>query len=380
MLAVLTNIPTPYRTAFFNSLNIELIKSGIEFHVIYCSLTETRRFWTFDENENHYNYTILKGIHLSFNNFYPHINPSVVKVLNKLNPKYLILAGAWNTPTMIFALFLYRSKTKKLFWSEGHHAAQRSNNKLIATLRKFVLKKFDGFLVPNEISKEYIQDVLNSINVKIGSLPNTIDEIFFNEELVENKLVLRDKYKISSNFRCIVLISNLTKTKGVLTFLEAYSELSIEFKEKYKILILGTGELFEEIDRLIHKNELKNVRLFGQVDKYVVREILKLADIFALPTMLDSNPLTPIEASFMKKPLMLSKDAGNFNELLLTNTGLPIVEINKDSIKKSLLTLSNLSDLELKEMGNNAYNNVIQNFRRENVSKNLIHFLSQKMN
>jgi glycosyltransferase involved in cell wall biosynthesis len=380
MVVILTNIPTPYRTAFFNQLDFELKKSNSKLHVLYCAKTEPRRFWDFKEEDQDFEYTFLKGFHPVIKNTYPHINFSVLKALKKLNPKQLIIAGSWNTPTILFALFLYKSKAKKLFWSEGHQDAQRSKSSFISNLRKYIFKKFDGFLVPNENSRKYIYTILNSNNVDVCFLPNTIDEVFFDEELIDSKIKLREKFSIDISSRVIVLVSTLSDRKGVLQFINAYINFSSSKKLKYDVFILGTGELQEKIEKLLMSKSNKDIHLLGHVHMKQVREILKMSDIFALPTKLDPNPLTPIEASFMKKPLLLSKKAGNFNELLFENTGIAIGEINENSIEKSLNKLDLISDEELKTMGLNAYKNVFANFSREKVSINLINFLNQQKN
>ena len=380
MVVILTNIPTPYRTAFFNQLNLELKNSNTKLHVLYCAKTEPRRFWDFKEEEQNYDYTFLKGFHPQIKNTYPHINFSVLKELKKLNPRHLIIAGSWNTPTILFALFLYKTKAKKIFWSEGHQDAQRSKSSFISNLRKSIFKKFDGFLVPNENSKEYVYNIVNNRNVSVGFLPNTIDESFFDEELVDSKVNLRKKYRIDISSRVIVLVSTLSDRKGVFQFINAFINFSENKRLSYDIFILGTGELQEKIENLIISKSVTNLHLLGHVNMNQVREVLKMSDIFALPTKLDPNPLTPIEASFMKRPLLLSKKAGNFNELLFENTGIAIVEINEKTIEESLNKLDLISDEELKIMGLNAYNNVVENFSREKVSINLIHFLNQLKN
>lgn len=380
MVVILTNIPTPYRTAFFNQLDFELKKSNNKLHVLYCAKTEPRRFWDFKEEEQNYDYTFLKGFHPQIKNTYPHINFSVLKELKKLNPRHLIIAGSWNTPTILFALFLYKTKAKKIFWSEGHQDAQRSKSGFVSNLRKYIFKNFDGFLVPNNNSKEYVYNIVNNRNVNVGFLPNTIDESFFDEKLIDSKINLRRKYSIDVSSRVIVLISTLSDRKGVLQFINAYVDFSENKKLNYDVFVLGTGELHEKIEQLISSKNIKDIHLLGHVGMNQVREILKISDIFALPTKLDPNPLTPIEASFMKKPLLLSKKAGNFNELLFENTGIAIGEINEIKIEEALNMLDLISDEELKIMGLNAFNNVVKNFSREKVSINLIHFLNQLKN
>jgi len=377
-LAVLTNIPTPYRTAFFNELNSVCSSTGIDFHVIYCASTEPGRFWKFQIEENKYQYTFLSGIHPNIMGVYPHYNPSVIKVLKKLNAQYIIVAGSWNTPTMMKAILSKKEiKAKFFFWSEGHFDAQRIKTglkaKIIKILRKNILNRFDGFVVPNNKSKEYILSYL--IKEKpIGFLPNTVDEDFYQNNLPYNKKYYIEKYHLNEKDVLICIIATLSDRKGVLEFLEAYNSLEKEIKDKLQLLYAGTGELQSKMKQYIIDHNLHNVHLLGHLDKDAIKEILFLSDVFALPTKSDPNPLSPIEASFMNKPLLLSQKAGNFDELMTGKNGVEIPEITVESIKNSILAILEKSG-SYEQMGKSSYENVKANFSRKPVCVNLLNFL-----
>lgn len=376
MIVVLTNIPTPYRTAFFNNLSNYLTKQGIGFHVLYCAESEPRRFWEFNPEDQRYPYTLMKGYHPQFNNIYPHINIRVNSHLKKLKPNVIICAGAWNTPTVLLALYRFNNKIPKLFWSEAHSASQVSTNSLIAKLRKSVFNEFSGFLVPNKASERYIEHLLDRRGLKIGYLPNTIDENFFNIENCISLEQLRSNYNIKNKNKTIILISTLSRRKGVLAFAKAYKSFRETHRSRFNIFYCGTGDLHSELEKFITEESLPEIRLMGQCSAGEIRDLIHLSDIFALPTRLDPNPLTPIEASFMQTPVMLSQHAGNFNELCNENTGIPIKSVIQDDLLQALTDFDKLSQDELKIMGKEAYYNVIKNFTRDQVSINLISFLN----
>ena len=102
-LVVLTNIPTPYRTAFFDALAEEAARAGKRFHVLYCAKTEPGRYWPYDASKIRHAHTVLRGFHPSLTGIHAHLNPGVLAELNLLKPDTLIIAGSWNTPTMLIA-------------------------------------------------------------------------------------------------------------------------------------------------------------------------------------------------------------------------------------------------------------------------------------
>ena len=376
MLVIVTNIPTPYRTAFFNTLNEQLQLEGISFHVLYCAETEPRRYWVFNENENNYSYTFLKGFHPQFEGFYPHINFGLIRLLQELKPEYLIVAGSWNAPATINILInKNRIKAKTIFWSEGHADAQRSKNNFITGIRKKVFSSFDAFVVPNNRSKEYVK-LLNS-NANIGFLPNTIDEDFYCIERTDSIRDLRERYNIDQDKKVFLCVATLNNRKGVFELLKAYNELDNNIKDNLIIVYIGTGELLDKMEEYKRKNNLVNILILGQQDKFFVRDFLKLSDVFVLPTKLDPNPLTPIEASFMRKPLLLSCLAGNFNELVFKDNGIGIKEINIESIKTALEYFYLLDSKTLYDMGVYSFKNVSEHFTREKSCLKLLDFLNE---
>lgn len=376
MLVIVTNIPTPYRTAFFNTLNEQLHLRGINFHVLYCAETEPRRYWIFNENENNYSYTFLKGFHPKFEGFYPHINFGLIRLLQELKPEYLIVAGSWNAPATINILInKNRIKAKTIFWSEGHADAQRSKNNFITGIRKKVFSSFDAFVVPNNRSKEYVK-LLNP-NANVGFLPNTIDEGFYCTENTDSIKDLREKYNIDQDKKVFLCVAALNSLKGVFELLQAYNELGNTIKDNLIIAYIGTGDLLDKMKEYKRKNNLANILILGQQDKFFVRDFLKLSDVFVLPTKLDANPLTPIEASFMRKPLLLSCLAGNFNELVSKDNGMGIKKISVESIKPTLEYFYSLDKKTLHDMGVYSFKNVSEHFTREKSCLKLMDFLNE---
>ena len=132
-LVVLTNIPTPYRTAFFDALAEETARAGKRFHVLYCAKTEPGRHWPYDPEKMRHAHSLLRGFRPPLRGIHAHLNPGVLAELNRLKPDTLIIAGAWNTPTMLLAcLNTYSPHPRRFFWSEGHAGAARHMGGIIA--------------------------------------------------------------------------------------------------------------------------------------------------------------------------------------------------------------------------------------------------------
>lgn len=377
MLVIITNIPTPYRTAFFNTLSLELRKKNVDLHVIYCASTEPRRSWSFSPEENIYNYTFLRSMNVNLKNYYLHLNYELIGILKNLKPTWLILGGSWNAFSTFQVLICKKYiSTQIILWSEGHIESKRNSSKIIEGLRGLVFDSVDGFVVPNIKSRDYIR--MYNKNSPVGFLPNTVDEDFFSDSSMLSKKGIMRKYGIKPTTRILICVARLDNNKGVLDLMKAYSSLDYNIKDNLSIVYVGSGELYETMLKYKADNKLENLFLLGQKDQDEVKELLYISDAFILPTKLDSNPLTPIEASFMKKPLILSKLAGNHDELIAKNTGISINHINETELRAVLMDFQKMAESSLLEMSIGAFENVYNRFSRKAASLNLIEFLLDK--
>ncbi len=348
-LVVLTNIPTPYRTAFFDALAEEASRAGKRFHVLYCAKTEPGRQWPYDASKMRHAHTVLRGFHPSLTGIHAHLNPGVLAELNLLKPDTLILAGSWNTPTMLVAgLNIYSPPPRRFFWSEGHADAVLHKSGLIAWLRRRVYRTFDGFAVPNAKSAEWALAQAGSPR-QVVTLPNAIDAKFFARPSAASRQEARRQLGLEGEGRVLVQVSALSSRKGVLELARAFLGLSAEDRRGSKLLFVGEGEQRTQLESLTAGSG-GAVRLLGQLPPQEVRRVLWAADAFVLNTRLDPNPLSAIEAAAAGLPIVLSAAAGNVREVVeVPRTGFVIKDASDPS--EALRAVLNASDAQLAEMG-----------------------------
>jgi len=348
-LVVLTNIPTPYRTAFFDALAEEAARAGRRFHVLYCAKTEPGRHWPYDASKMRHAHTVLRGFHPSLTGIHAHLNPGVLAELNLLKPDTLILAGSWNTPTMLIAgLNIYSPAPRRFFWSEGHADAVLHKSGLIAWLRRRVYRTFDGFAVPNAKSAEWAVAQAGSPR-QVVTLPNAIDAKFFARPSAASRQEARRHLGLEGEGRVLVQVSALTARKGVLELANAFLGLPAAERRHAKLLFVGEGELRSRLEAL-ETGSGGAVRVLGQLPPEEVRRVLWAADAFVLNTRLDPNPLSAIEAAAAGLPIVMSAAAGNIREVVeVPQAGFVIKDASDPS--EALRAVLNASDAQLAEMG-----------------------------
>jgi glycosyltransferase involved in cell wall biosynthesis len=314
-LVILTNIPTPYRTAFFDALAEEAARVGPRLHVLYCAKTEPGRLSRGLGDVYKRQHTVLRGFHPSVAGIHAHLNPGVLAALNRLKPDTLLVAGSWNTPTMLLASQLLPwPNTRLFFWSEGHADAALHKGGLIAWLRRRIYRNFDGFAVPNQKSAEWALSQSGAPR-PIFTLPNAIDAKFFTRPSSTSRLEARRHLGIEEQGRVLVQVSALTARKGVVELAESFLALPPSVRHGAKLLFVGDGDLRTTLDSLATKSA-GAIRLLGQLPPEEVRQVLWAADAFVLNTRLDPNPLSAIEAASAGLPVVMSTAAGNVHEVV----------------------------------------------------------------
>jgi glycosyltransferase involved in cell wall biosynthesis len=281
--------------------------------VLYCAASEPGRHWPYQPEAMRHPHTLLRGIHPRLAGLSAHLNPGVLSALRALRPTDLVVAGAWNTPTMWLAA-LAGIPCRRIFWSEGHAGAVLHPDGLIAWARRRAYRSYDAFAVPNRRSAAWAQAQVGESR-PILALPNAIDTDFHSPAGPGEKAALRRALGLPSAGRLLVQVGALTERKGTLPLARAFLALPSATRAGANLLFVGSGPLETELGALAAA-AAGALRCLGQRAPRDVRDILRAADGFVLNTWLDPNPLSPIEAAACGLPLVLSAKAGNAQELI----------------------------------------------------------------
>lgn len=370
-LLIVTNIPTPYRIAFFNVLHQQLQQQNGKLKVLYCAENEPDRHWKINLEEQQFDYEILKGFHKTIGGLFLHFNPSILRKTAAFQPDYILYAGSWNTPTVMYSLIfnsLFNKKYKKVFWSEGHDGSRLHASGIVPKIRNFIQNKFDAFAVPNNRSESYLFELLGLKRKPIVLLPNTVDGDFFSKPTSwseENSSTIKSKFHIQTESKIIIQVAQIEDRKGAVELVNYWQKLNN--KENYHLVLVGEGSLKGEL--IQQTKECSDIHFLGNQTKEVVRELLFSSDIFILFTKNDPNPLTLIEASYAKLPIITTKFAGNCKEIIVGENGVILENLNFDTFENGFHQLKSKNTSLLGEI---SFENVKQYFDIHQVAQHLI--------
>jgi glycosyltransferase involved in cell wall biosynthesis len=138
-------------------------------------------------------------------------------------------------------------------------------------------------------------------------------------------------------------------------------------KNNFQLVFVGEGSLKDELMNMTKSN--KSIYFLGNKSKEDVRDLLFASDAFVLLTKNDPNPLTLIEASFAKLPILTTRFAGNCDEIVIGENGVVLDEISFVNFERSFIKIKEFSS---NEGGSISFKNAEQNFDINKVAKNLI--------
>lgn len=379
-IAIFTNILNPYRIVFFDKLFFNAKKLGLGFRVYAMVGEKSDRPWKYKEFEREYTRLLpSRTLHIK-NLAYLHFNSRIDKELKEFKPNVVVMAGSYLQPTNIYLLLRKKHYGyTTYFWSESHFAEKRSYGNLKLKIREIVrhqiIGRMDGFWYSGKKSEEFVNYYMKPTAYKI-LVPNTIDKTFFNSELLSFQEIEGIQNKtVVENRKIIFTPARLTKVKGIIEFCEILKCVS---SEKYIWIIAGDGELKNAIEDKIKEYQL-SLKLVGIKTAYEIRNYYAACDFVLLPSVSDANPLTTIEALWMKKALFLSDNVGNYPEAVVEGKNGFVFSYNdrRNAIDKLNQMLSKNKKWYI-EAGTFSYSKAKEMFDIDSIAKNTLISVSKK--
>lgn len=310
------NIPSPYRLHLFNVLYRKLLYYGYDFHVHFMARSHSdRAHWQYQTQNISFPHSFWADASPLGKKAF-HFNPGLIKYIHRTKPDVLVLGGLWDSITNAL-LALRHPCSVQVGWIEGNSNVVRRMEGVIGWLKRRLLRSCDLIAVPGEEGQKYLSHLFgNSYSSNnVIYLPNLVDEKLFKDDLLDcERDRLRQSLDIPHTTKVALWPARLIPEKGILEFL---SKLAPQLLQGWCILLLGEGPLQKQVEESIIQSGLESfVRLKPYLPYESMPKVYKLADLFLLPSKIDPNPLSVIEALHSGLPVLISSKIGNYPEAL----------------------------------------------------------------
>ena len=241
-----------------------------------------------------------------------------------------------------------------------------------------------------KIYKNYSKFFLKSNTTKMFACSNLAGEWLYgkneNYEVINNGIEA-NKYKLNEKIRiekrkelkiekeeiAIGHIGRLTEQKNHKFLIEIFSKL-YNINNKYKLFIIGNGELEEKIREQIKALNLeKNIIMLGV--RKDVNEILQAMDLFVFPSLYEGLPVTLVEAQGAGLKCFISDTVTKeidlecgLTEFISLNRSseewAEIIDKNKDYIRKDTIESLKSHGYDMTENAKNLENRYIELYNK----------------
>jgi glycosyltransferase involved in cell wall biosynthesis len=204
----------------------------------------------------------------------------------------------------------------------------------------------DVTIVANKWLKNILTTEFQVPAEKIQVLHYGFDTENFIKKMKKKSPIVKPKDK-----KVIIFSGRLTDLKGVQHLLEALSTLK-KVRQDWVCWIVGSGDKLSELRIQSKVLQLQDdVLFFGKRDD--IPYLLSISDIYVLPTLLENQPLSLIEAQIAGKATIVS-DVGGLPEMVEHRvTGILTPPGDSDSLSEQLELLLKNDNLR-KNLGMNA--------------------------
>ena len=291
-IALLTEIPAPYRIPLFNALSEQ-----VDFRALFLARDDPRRpYYEWHPDEWRFDHRVLPGRGLRRDTRWIVLNRGVVRELRSFRPD-AVGVGGWNQPAFWEALVYCRVRgVPLLVWVESTARDLRPGTAPLELAKRMMIRAAAGFFVPGRAAAEYVQS-FGVPKERVALAPNAIDDSRFARAAVDRR----------GRTGCMFLYAGrLDPEKGVDVLLQAFERVPGE------LVVAGSGSEEERLRALAPHR----VRFLGPLDRDELVEWYARADAFVLPSHSEPWGIVLNEAAAAGLPLVATEAVGAADDLI----------------------------------------------------------------
>ena len=211
---------------------------------------------------------------------------------------------------------------------------------------KYLLSKiWQGCARTIVLSKSWQQIYIDKLQLPPYKVVVQYNPVVFGEHIASEPNLERIKF---------ILLGKVNRRKGVFDLLKAISQLSLNYRDKIGLTIVGNGEV-EQAIALARELQIESLVDFtGWVDPQECDRLLEEADVFVLPSYNEGLPMALLEAMSLKLPA-ITTPVGGIPEIIIDRENGLLVEPGRiEELVNAIQTLVDDESLRLK-LGSAAY-------------------------
>lgn len=230
-----------------------------------------------------------------------------------------------------------------------------------------IFERLTKYFVTEYIANSYA--VKNSYIKNYGVIPHKIIVIQGGIDLKRFNLkpnnLIRDDIKILKNHKIITCVANFHINKGHIYLINAFNKIASKYK--IQLLLVGDGDTRQELEKYVETLPSKDKIIFLGTRSDVL-EILKLSDIFVLPTFFEGLSFAILEAMASQLAIIATNIPEN-KELIKHNYSGLLCPVGDSNCLASKIEFLINNKKKASEFALNAFNIVNKRYAIEVIIK-----------
>src|SRR5450830_1246970 len=297
-VAIITNIPAPYRMPVYDRLASE---PDIDLKLFYCSGKEPDRAWDIADTKTSVHY--LRERYLTFAGRYIHVNLDVWDSLKLFKPDVVITTGF--NPTHLIAIAYARwHGARHIAMTDGTLQSEKKLYLIHRTVRRLVYAGTKAFVGASEGSF----DLYKTYGIDHRSM--------FKSHLCANNPIFFSQAVPIERFD-FIFCGRFAAIKNPIFALEVARETAIQMGRKVSIMFVGSGELEDSIrQQALIMQDIVDAHFPGFAMQAELPRYYAKARVMLFPTSWDPWGVVANEACAAGLPVIVTPEAGVAGELV----------------------------------------------------------------
>lgn len=298
-LAIVTNIPAPYRIPVYELLSN---KPSIQLTVIFCSEVEPDRVWHLAKGK--FDAIYLKQRFVTFRERFIHINPDVWQNLRKIKPDVIITTG-YNPTHLIAYLYTRLYGAKHIAMTDGTLQSEARLSRFHQWLRRWVMSGTCAFIAASNDGFNLFRSY-GVTEVTMFKSPLCADNAAYSAIHNDAK-----KYDL-------LFVGRFAEGKNPVFTLDVAAEVAVRLARRVSIAFVGSGPLEGTIRaRAASLDSCVDTTFLGFAQKDELPFHYAGARVFLFATSGDVWGVVANEACAAGLPVIVSPHAGVAGELVV---------------------------------------------------------------
>lgn len=246
-------------------------------------------------------------------------------------------------------------------------------SKVFVGIEKYLASKSSAIIAISELQKNEITEQFRVVSEqKCVVIPLGLDLKKFSENKEEKRLKFRSRHNISENSVVIGIVGRLAPIKNHHLILKAFKLLKSRIEKKMELLIVGDGDMKQELMRFTQQLQLKyrTSAKDNPADVYFTSWMKEMdeaysgMDVVALCSKNEGTPVSLLEAQASAK-VVVSTNVGGVKDIVHPDAGFIVDDFTEDNFADALQKAINEYEERNKIIERNVSPLIIQQYSYE---------------